>query len=1167
MPTTILRLLLVLLGLALAGLGQRRLDGLDALNEGLQYYGGALLCWLAAFARAEWLRDDVAPPLRPLSRRAQWIGLAVILLVAAFFRFYKLVDIPWGMSIDGSANALKVLDILRGAPYEPLYIGRETLYHYLVAGFFEVLGPSQFAFRAASALLGMAALLTLFLAARELFDARLALLATALMAVSTYHLTFSRNEWRAIQVPVYEMLALFLVLRAMRVSDGRLGPGRRAWPWWIAAGVSVGLGLNTYEAFRLVVIALGILILGWLARGAIKGRWPFLRQQAPRLLLFVLFAAIFFGPLGWTALTDWNAFNARSNTVFIGERVRQAHSLQPIWDNLRNTLLTYNYRAFGDFFDNQKPMLNPLEAVLFVGGVAAALGNIWRRRPALLLMWFAVTSLTGLFSWPNVQRLIATIPLVYIFGALFLYATWVLLDDLALPAALFGARAGSRRVLSDWLGLALAAAVLVAAARQTWDVYLGPQRRNNWGFEPERMVVAQYVKPLRDSDQVIIEERFNQGQVQFVNWRPGDEPFGRIFPFFSYGEDLPLRRPIDRPVTILLEDRPEHRALIPLYQSFYPNLRVEEVRDHYDPKRSVAFALRIALEDIQNSWGWRDASAPAGLSMTEGAQRWQAMLYAPRLAEYALSAPDQPAARLFVQGMPLTGPVLLTPGFHLIEVEGVEQPPQLFWDGQPVPAEFLFARSDAPASLAGAPAQYQRRAWRQALRFGGNGREPGRFFRPMAIEVSPADGAIFVADVDNVRVQRFDANGVFQQEFGRRGAAPGELEHEFGLALDGQGALYLADRWNDRLQAFTTDGQFLRVVAQMGAPRDVLVEQGTGALLATVPGSRQLWRLSPDGQVLQTIGLGGTEPGQFQEPIGLAQDAQGAIYVSDAGRKAVLKFSRDGQFLLEWPAPFVTWESYVAVSPDGLVYVSAPEENTVHAFTPDGVRQVQGTRGSGYYPFDRTLNHPMGLAFDAAGNLYVTSTFEDQVVKFAPYEPSAEEMAAPPPVPAAATAGAVQSPAARPPAAAAPLPQIGGLRIYTGTVDSRVIEAPLGRVQVSDGRLRLRVLPAPGHKTVYDYLRLLDEGGRELRFEAEDAQLTRGDVFTALPGADGHWWNQEYDAFSARHGLVSEVDEGAPALETTIALPNGNYALFVGTFTGDQASGPFVLAVEVVSGE
>ena len=131
--------------------------------------------------------------------------------------------------------------------------------------------------------------------------------------------------------------------------------------------------------------------------------------------------------------------------------------------------------------------------------------------------------------------------------------------------------------------------------------------------------------------------------MQFINWRPGDDPFGRVFPLFNYDEDLPLRRPIDRPVTIVLEDRPEQRALIPLYQSFYPNLRIDEVRDHYDANRSVAFALRIPLEDIQNSWGWKqgDASAPApSVSTTEGTQRWQAMLHVPRLAEYALSAPD-----------------------------------------------------------------------------------------------------------------------------------------------------------------------------------------------------------------------------------------------------------------------------------------------------------------------------------------------------------------------------------------------------------------------------------------------------------------------------------------------------------------------------------------------
>jgi sugar lactone lactonase YvrE len=492
------------------------------------------------------------------------------------------------------------------------------------------------------------------------------------------------------------------------------------------------------------------------------------------------------------------------------------------------------------------------------------------------------------------------------------------------------------------------------------------------------VVVAQYVKPLRDSDRVIIEERFNQGQVQFINWRPGDDPYNPIFPLYDYHEDLPLRRSFDRPVTIVLEDKPELRALTPIYQTFYPNLTVDEIRDHYNPQRSVAFALRIPLADLNASWGWQPA----------GAGRWQTMLDVSQLQQYELTLPAEPAAQVWVDDAVAAGPVLLTAGLHPVRVEGTSVAPELWWNGQPVPRERLFtvanfSESWQLSSLRGAPARYQPLAWQQVLRFGGTGQQPGQFFRPIAIEVLQPSGDLLVADVENVRMQRFDANGAFKLEFGQRGTAPGELEHEFGTALDSQGRLYLADRWNDRVQAFTVDGDFVRVVVQAGAVRDVLVEPG-GTLLVTVPGSQQVWRVTPEGQVLLTMGQGGMETGQLQEPIGVAQDTSGNIYVNDAGRKAVLKFSPSGQFLLEWPAPFVTWESYVAVSPDGNIYVSAPDENTVHAFTPDGVLLVQGTPESGYNPFDQPLNHPMGLTFDSAGNLYVTSTYSDEVVKFAP---------------------------------------------------------------------------------------------------------------------------------------------------------------------------------------
>ena len=142
------------------------------------------------------------------------------------------------------------------------------------------------------------------------------------------------------------------------------------------------------------------------------------------------------------------------------------------------------------------------------------------------------------------------------------------------------------------------------------------------------------------------------------------------------------------------------------------------------------------------------------------------------------------------------------------------------------------------------------------------------------------------------------------------------------------------------------------------------------------------------------------------------------------------------------------------------------------------------------------------------------------------------------------------------------LPPLPARQVFTGTTESKVWEVPVGRVKVTNGALAIRISPVPGHDAVYDYLRVVGADGNEQRFEAEDARYTRGDEYSPRHIVDGHWWLQDYDPFSAGRGLVALADEGAPVLTTTLALADGEYDLYLGTFTGDPAHGSFAIAVD-----
>ncbi|NOZ26560.1 MAG: hypothetical protein GXP39_00720 [Chloroflexi bacterium] len=1143
-----------ILGTWVAHMGQTALEA-HRLHVGLAWYALALVLWILAFANLEWLRDGVAPPLRPLPRRVELAALSGVLLVGLILRVYRLSEIPWGLSIDGSANALKALDILRGAPYEPLYLSRETMYHYFMAAFFRLLGPDLIALRLTSVFFGMLGLVTFYLLVRELFDARLALIATFLFATSVYHITYSRSGWRAIQVPVFEFAAFYCVLRAIRA--GRI-TGRSPTLWWALAGVATGLGLNTYEPFRLVVLALGLWILTQIPQ---RG---FLARHGRGLIAFAICAVIFFGPLGWYAITHWDEFNARARAVFIGQRVRQAKSLEPLWENARNLLLTYNYRAMGDFFDNSHPLLGHLEAILYVGGLGVLLGNLHRARPRLLLGWYILALLPGLLSWPNAQRLIAATPLALLLGGLFLYAIWTLLDDV-----------GQAKVMYPLMGMTGLLLLL-----WTYQIYLGPSRRIVWGYEPERMAVALYLKPIGATDEVLVEERFNQGQVDFINYVPGSDPFVHRFPTFDRQRDVPLRRPIDRPVTLILETRPDNQVLVATLRTFYPNLQVEPIYDNL--RREVAFAVRIPRESVEASWGLRaryfaddswqqpiaeriDPALPAPWPAGARSAEWTAYLWVDRLNEYRIRVDGCGSAWLNIDESPVIeggseGILFLTRGLHLLRLRVASSAQatgcSLSWspNGQiydPIPRERLFTASAPDPALIGRPARREPLLWQIVWVVGGNGSAPGQFFRPMNLAVDE-QGFVYVADADNRRIQKLRASdGGFVSEWGRLGTKPGELEHEMGLALADGGVLYVSDRWNNRVQAWSTDGQFLGVVVPPGevaAPR-AIVALPDGDLLVASAGHRQIRRFTPDGALKATWGEPGTGPGQFVEPVGLAYDAErGLVYVTDAGKHTVQQYTVDGTFLAEWPAPGVTWESYAAVDGEGRLHVTAPNENTLYILDSDGTMLIWGTKETSFSPVEGGLNHPMGLTFDENGDLYLTNTWADQVMRLR--RVSADRPVESRPTPAQEEA---------PPSPTLPFkPRF----TYRGNTESRVWEVMVDTITVTGGSFTVRVAALPGQRAVYDYLRFVSQDGREYRFEAEDTTITTGDRFSPQPGLDGHWWLQEYDPFSDRRGLVAEGPEMVPVLETTVPLPDGEYRMFLGTFTGDPAHGPFAVALD-----
>ena len=170
------------------------------------------------------------------------------------------------------------------------------------------------------------------------------------------------------------------------------------------------------------------------------------------------------------------------------------------------------------------------------------------------------------------------------------------------------------------------------------------------------------------------------------------------------------------------------------------------------------------------------------------------------------------------------------------------------------------------------------------------------------------NGDIFVADghINGTtvgRVMKFSKDGTFIKAWGKRGKGPGEFDTPHGIAMDSQGRIFVADRGNNRLQIFDQDGRFLDQWKQFGRPSAVFIDAKDTIYVADSqsnatqnPGFTRGIRIgsAKDGTVTAMVPFVESDPDKNNNAgsEGVAADAKGNLYAAEVTTQMLKKYSK-----------------------------------------------------------------------------------------------------------------------------------------------------------------------------------------------------------------------------------------------------------------------------------
>ncbi len=352
------------------------------------------------------------------SRNSLWLMVGLLLLAAAF-RFLAVDSAPPGWRDDELIEFNMDRRIADG--WRPLFIteaeGHEPVYHYLHAGTIVLFGDNVIGYKWLPMACGLLTIVLTYALARKMFGVKVALLATALLAVSFWPIMYSRFGVRHVGVLPWMLGAFYLLYPSPENRGGPPASARvRAGIKVILAGICLAAALMTYFAGR----AMPLILIGFLIYLLVFNR-SVLRQMWWRYMVAIGLAVLITLPM---FIEIANTPGGEKRTEVVGGPLTELRkgNVKPAIDTTLGTLGMFTFAGDPEWLYNveHRPVFDWITGLFFYLGVIVCLVRLKRVESGFALAWLVIGIAPAFVSIPaaSFSHTIAALPVVYVLAAL-----------------------------------------------------------------------------------------------------------------------------------------------------------------------------------------------------------------------------------------------------------------------------------------------------------------------------------------------------------------------------------------------------------------------------------------------------------------------------------------------------------------------------------------------------------------------------------------------------------------------------------------------------------------------------------------------------------------------------------------------------------------------------